>query len=320
MKQTTLASVDFEVFRKATRKEEFLTKMDATVPWAELCARIELFYPKPQGAGRPPIGLERMLRIYLLQHWFQLSDPGVEDELHDSRAARRFVGIDLGSEPVPDETTVLKFRHLLEKNELGAEVFRCVNAYLEANGIKVSRGTIVDATILQAPSSTKNREKERDPEMHSTRKGEQCYFGMKAHVGVDSDTKLIHSVASTSAEVHDSQVLEGLLHGEETRVWGDSAYAGKRDVMVRAAPSAKDFTQKRPYKNRPLTKAERQRNRTKSRVRARVEHVFQIMKCQFGFWKVRYRGLRKNTNHLFVTCALVNLVLALRLRPSLARG
>jgi len=217
MKQQSLEATGFEKYRKQTRNEKFLGEMEQIIPWKELCEVIEPYYPKPQGAGRKPIGLERMLRIHFLQHWFELSDPGAEEALYDSRAMRLFVGIDLGSEPVPDETTICNFRHLMEKSNLGDELFRLVNVYLVENGMKLNRGTIVDATIINAPSSTKNKEKSRDPDMHQTRKGNQWYFGMKAHIGVDSKTKLIHSVAVTPANTHDLQVLEDLLHGD--RVW-----------------------------------------------------------------------------------------------------
>ena len=193
-----------------------------------LCALIDPFYPKA-GNGRPPVGLERMLRIYFLQHWFNLSDPAAEEALYDSPAMRAFVGIDLGREPAPDETTMCRFRHLLETHDLGARIFEEVHRHLESNGLKVSTGTIVDATIIHAPSSTKNADKARDPEMHQTKKGNQWYFGMKAHVGIDSRSKLIHAVVATPANVADSQVLPDLLHGEETRVWGDQAYRGQRD-------------------------------------------------------------------------------------------
>jgi len=236
MKQQSLEATGFEKYRKQTRKEKFLGEMEQIIPWKELCEIIEPYYPKPQGAGRKPIGLERMLRIHFLQHWFELSDPGAEEALYDSRAMRLFVGIDLGNEPVPDETTICNFRHLMEKNNLGDELFRLVNVYLVENGMKLNRGTIVDATIINAPSSTKNKEKSRDPDMHQTRKGKQWYFGMKAHIGVDSKTKLIHSVAVTPANVHDSQVLEDLLHGDETRLWGDSAYTGQKDKLNEHAP------------------------------------------------------------------------------------
>ena len=310
MRQQSFASGSFEKYRKTTRKEKFLNDMERIIPWKELTALIEPFYPKPDRAGRPPVGIERMLRIYFLQHWFQLSDPGAEEALYDTRSLREFVGIDLGQEPVPDETTILNFRHLLERHNLGDGLFHCVNQYLEENGMKVARGTIVDATIINAPSSRKNKDKARDPEMHQTKKGNQWYFGMKAHIGVDSKNKLIHSVAATAANVHDSQVLEDLLHGDETRVYGDSAYAGQKDVLNEHAPDAKDFTQKKGARNHPLTETDKSKNTTKSRTRARVEHLFHTLKCQFGYTKVRYRGLNKNANHLFAACALVNLVTA----------
>lgn len=309
MRQQSLTD-GFEKHRKKTRKEQFLAEMNDLIPWEGLVSAIEPFYPKPKGAGRRPIGIERMLRIYCLQHWFNLSDPAAEEAIYDSRAMRNFVGIDLGNEPAPDETTICKFRHLMEKNNLGDQFFHLVNEYLHENGIKISRGTIVDASIISAPSSTKNKEKKRDPEMHQTRKGNQWYFGMKAHIGVDSKTKLIHSVAVTPANVHDSAVLEDLLHGNETRVWGDSAYAGKGSVIKENAPNAKDFTQKKGSRHRKLTDKERSRNSNKSKVRAKVEHLFGIIKGRFGFTKVRYRGLDKNAHHVYVSCALANIVVA----------
>jgi len=226
MPQQTFTEVTFEQYRKPTRRERFLDEMNRGVPWGELVALIELVYPKADGPGCPLAGVERMLRLHCLQQWFNLSDPAVEGALYDSRALRQFVGIDLGHEPVPDETTICKFRHLLEAHQLGEQLFARIGAYLAKQGLQVSRVTIVDATIIRAPSSTKNREKERDSEMHQTKKGNQWYVGMKAHIGVDSRTKLIHSVAATAANVHDSQVLPELLHGQETRVWGDAAYSG----------------------------------------------------------------------------------------------
>jgi len=310
MRQQTLADEGFERYRKSTRREHFLADMDKIIPWRDLCQVIQPFYPKQKGAGRPPVGLERMLRIHFVQHWFNLSDPAVEEALYDSRAIRRFVGIDLGREPAPDETTVCKFRHLLEEHNLGDKLFFLINEYLQENGLKVSTGTIVDATIIDAPSSTKNKDGERDPEMHQTRKGNQWYFGMKGHIGVDSQTKLIHSVAATAANVHDSQLLPDLLHGEETRVWGDSAYSGQGDVIREHAPKAKDFTNRKGYRNRSLSKKDESANHTKSKVRAKVEHPFLVLKRIFGFNKVRYRGLDKNANRLFVACGLVNLYMA----------
>jgi IS5 family transposase len=258
------------------------------------------------------VGIERMLRLHCLQQWFNLSDSAVEEALYDSRAMRQFVGIDLGREPVPDETTICKFRHLLEAHRVGEQLFTRIGAYLATQGLTVSRGTIVDATIINAPSSTKNRTKERDPEMHQTRKGNQWYFGMKAHIGVDSRTTLIHSVAATAANVHDSQVLPKLLHGQETRVWGDAAYSGQRDVIQQYAPDAKSFIQAKAHRNRPLSEAERARNRIKARVRAKVEHAFLVIKRIFGWAKVRYRGLAKNTHWLQISCGLANLYVARR--------
>ncbi len=309
MKQQTLAEGGFEKYRKATRREAFLTEMNQVMPWMELVILVD--YPKGEN-GRPPVGIERMLRIYFLQHWFNLSDPAVEEMLYDSKAMREFVGIDLGREPAPDETTVCKFRHLLERHGLGKRLFEEVGRYLQGRGMKVSSGTIVDATIISAPSSTKNKSGERDPEMRQTKKGNQWHFGMKAHIGTDSRSKLIHSVVVTPTNVHDSQMLGDLLHGEETRVWGDSAYAGQKDSIRKAAPNARDFTNKKGCRNRSLTDDERTRNRTKSQVRAEVEHAFLVIKRIFGFSKVSYRGIDKNANRMFVACALANLYMARR--------
>ncbi len=309
-KQATFAQAGFEQYRKTTRRERFLDEMDRVVPWAKLCAVIEPYYPKVEGAGRPPVGLERMLRIHCLQQWFNLADPAVEEALYDSTAMRTFVGIDLGREPVPDETTVCKFRHLIEQHQLGQHLLSAVNTHLQHRGLKVATGTMVDATIISAPASTKNRDGKRDPEMCQTKKGNPWYFGMKAHIGVDSRTKLIHSVFTTPANTHDSQVLPYLLHGKETRVWGDSAYTGQTEVIRAQAPRAQDFTHHKGSAYHPLTARDKARNRTKSKVRAKVEHPFQVMKGLFGFVKVRYRGLKKNTNRVFTVCALTNLYLA----------
>jgi IS5 family transposase len=309
MKQRTLATMNgFERYSKKTRRAVFLEEMEQVVPWAELRALIEPYYPKA-GNGRPPVGVERMLRIYFLQQWFNLSDPAVEEALYDSAVMRSFVGIDLGREPVPDETTVCKFRHLLEEHRLGGQMLEAVNLHLQNQGVRITTGTIVDATIIHAPTSTKNREQKRDPEMHQTKKGNQWYFGMKAHVGVDSKTKLIHTALVTAANVADATVLPELLHGEETRVWGDQAYRGQTDVIQQCAPRAQDCTHRRYRYKDHIDEVERAKNRTKSTVRSKVEHVFGVMKLKFGFVKVRYRGLAKNANRLFATCALVNLFL-----------
>jgi transposase, IS5 family len=311
MKQTTFATSGFNKYVKKTRRAVFLNEMNQVVPWTSLCQLIEPHYPKA-GNGRPPIGLERMLRIYFLQQWFNLSDPGVEEALYESISMREFVGIDLGLESAPDETTVCKFRHLLEKHELGRRVFEEVGRHLQGKGMQVSGGTIVDATIIAAPSSTKNASGERDPEMRQTKKGNQWHFGMKGHIGVDSKTKLIHSAVVTSANVHDSQPLPNLLHGAETRVWGDSAYIGQKQAIKKVAPNARDFTNRRGARNHALTDEEQMTNKRKSSVRAKVEHAFLVIKRLFGFTKVRYRGLAKNANRFFVTCALANLFVVRR--------
>jgi transposase, IS5 family len=306
MKQMSLAQGGFERYGKTTRRATFLAEMDKVVPWTQLCKLIEPHYPK-RGRGRPPVPLERMLRIHFLQHWFNLSDPAVEEALYESQSMREFVGIDLGSEPAPDETTVCNFRHLLERHGLGERIFEGVGEHLQARGFRLSTGTIVDATLIAAPSSTKNAKGKRDPEMHQSKKGKQWYFGMKAHVGVDARHKLIHRVVATAGNVADAKVLPQLLHGQETAVWGDTAYAGKTEVIEEHAPWAMDLTQRRGRGYRYLSATQRQINRKRSKVRARVEHAIGVIKRIFGFTKVRYRGLLKNGNRLFVSAALANL-------------
>ena len=246
MKQQTLAmaqdqDAEFELYRRPTKRDVFLATMQEIVPWSQLCAVIEPHYPKA-GNGRPPIGLERMLRMYFVQQWFNLADEACEEALLDSSALRRFVGVDLGRERVPDGTTLLKFRRLLETHKLGEALFAKVGEVLQAQGLRVGVGTIVDATIIGAPSSTKNAEKQRDPEMRSTRKGQQWHFGMKLHIGVDSRSGLAHSAVVTAANVHDKHALPDLLHGNEQRMYGDSAYASQKDLIKSKAPKAKDFT------------------------------------------------------------------------------
>ena len=310
MTQMTLAvGTGFELHARPTRKAEFLAKMDGLMPWPELCALIEPHYPKA-GNGRPPIGLERMLRMYWVANWFNLADEACEEALYDIAAFRDFCGVDLGRERIPDATTLLKFRHLLEENDFGKAMFARVGALLQANGVKVSGGTIVDATLIAAPPSIKNEEKARDPEMHQTKKGHQWHFGMKVHVGADSKTGLIYSATVTAANVHDSQQVEHLLHGNETRFYGDSAYRGKaqRERLRELAPNAKDFTNKRAYRNVPLTDADKETNRRKSSIRAKVEHPFLILKRLWGFAKVRYRGLAKNANRAFAMLAAINIL------------
>jgi transposase, IS5 family len=311
MKQQTLAA--FEQYGKPTRRAKFLADMEQILPWAELLSVIEPFYPKvSEAGGRPPIPLERMLRIYFLQLWFNLSDPAVEEALYDSTSMRGFVGIDLGVEAAPDETTVCKFRHLLEKHKLGKKLLTTVNEYLRRHGMKISNGTIVDATIIGAPSSTKNKDGKRDPEMHQTAKGKQWYFGMKAHIGVDSRTKLIHTVKASAANVADALGMPHLLHGKETRVWGDQAYRGQKDAIRAVAPRVRDFTNQRYRWGTRVDETIKATNRRKSKIRAKVEHVFGVIKRVFGFQKVRYRGLAKNLHRLEVTAALTNLFMVRR--------
>lgn len=311
MKQHTLTG--FEKYTKTTRRAQFLTEMDRIVPWQELAAVVEPVYPKvSEQGGRPPLPLERMLRVYFLQLWFNLSDPAVEEALYDSAAMRAFAGIDLGSEAAPDETTICKFRHLLERNKLGKRLLAAVNEYLRIHGFKIANGTIVDATIISAPSSTKNKDGQRDPEMHQTAKGKQWYFGMKAHLGVDSKMKLIHTILASPANVSDVDALPYLLHGKETRVWGDQGYQGQTAVIRSRAPRAKDFTNRRYRGKGWVNEVEKAKNRTKSQVRAKVEHAIGVIKRVFGFQKVRYRGLAKNLHRLEVSAALANLFMVRR--------
>jgi len=309
MKQRSLASQPmFEKYGRKSRRELFLDEMEQIVPWADLLALVEPHYAKA-GKGRQPVGLSIMLRTYFVQQWFNLSDPGVEELLYESAAVRRFVGVDLGVAPAPDETTVLRFRHLLEKHSLGGQMLDTVNEYLESKGIKIQTGTIVDASILHAPSSTKNETKQRDPEMHQTRKGNQWFFGLKTHIGVDSKEGHVHSVATTAASVADKHMLPDLLHGEERKVWGDGGYQGQTEAIKQAAPRAQDMTCKRTKFKNYVDEEAKRKNTTKSSVRAKVEHVFRILKRVFGFDRVRYRGIAKNHHRLCANFALVNLYL-----------
>ena len=309
MRQQTLAAQrGYEKYGRKSKRERFLEEMEQIVPWAELQALVEPYYPKGEN-GRPPIGLSIMLRVYFLQQWFNLSDPGAEDAWYESPALGRFAGIDLGRAPAPDETTILGFRHLLEQHDLGGAMLEAVNRYLESRGIRISTGTIVDATIIHAPSSTKNASGERDPEMHQTRKGKQWYFGLKAHIGVDSKQGHVHSVCTTAASVADQHMLADLLHGEERKVWGDGGYQGQGEAIREAAPRAQDMTSRRTRYKGYVDEFQRAKNRVKARVRAKVEHPFRILKRIFGFEKVRYRGMKKNHNRLCASFALVNLYL-----------
>jgi IS5 family transposase len=307
MRQQTLASqASFEKFGRKGKRKLFLDQMERVVPWSELLALVEPHYPKA-GNGRQPVGLAIMLRTYFLQQWFNLSDPGMEEAFYDSPALRRFAGVDLGVAAAPDETTILRFRHLLEQHELCGKMLDTVNLYLDSKGIRIATGTIVDATIINAPSSTKNSTGERDPEMHQTRKGQQWYFGAKAHIGVDSKEVVVHSVATTAASVADAHMLPDLLHGEEKKVWGDGGYQGQTEAIHSAAPAAQDMTNRRTKFKNYVDEEGKRKNKTKSKVRAKVEHPFRILKRVFGFTKVRYRGLKKNHEWLCAAFALVNL-------------
>jgi len=316
--QTLAAQTGFETYGRKSKREQFLDEMEQVVPWAELQALIEPHYPKGKN-GRPPVGLSIMLRVYFLQQWFNLSDPGAEEALYESPVLRQFAGVDLGRAPAPDESTILQFRHLLEHHDLGGAMLDTVNQYLESRGIRITTGTIVDATIIHAPASTKNRSGERDPEMHQTRKGKQWYFGLKAHIGVDSKQGHVHSLCTSAASVADKHLLPDLLHGEERKVWGDGAYQGQGEAMRQTSPHAQDMTSRRvKYKNF-VDEIQKAKNRVKARVRAKVEHPFRILKRIFGFDKVRYRGLKKNHERLCASFALVNLYLHRR-RLAVARA
>jgi transposase, IS5 family len=309
MEQRTFASQgSFERYGRKSRRELFLDEMELVVPWSELQALVEPHYAKA-GNGRRPVGLALMLRTYFMQQWFNLSDPGVEEALYESPVLRRFVGVDLGVAAPPDETTVCRFRHLLEKHDLGGQMLEAVNLHLDTKGIRIATGTIVDATIVHAPSSTKNQSGERDPAMHQTKKGKQWYFGLKAHIGVDSKQGVVHSVCTSAANVADMHMLPDLLHGEETKVWGDGGYQGQTKAIKEAAPKAQDMTCRRTKFKNYVDEEARRKNTTKSRVRAKVEHVFRILKRVFGFDKVRYRGIAKNHHRLCANFALINLYL-----------
>jgi IS5 family transposase len=308
--QQTLASQgSFENYGRKSKRELFLDQMERVVPWSELLALVEPHYPKA-GKGRQLVGLAIMLRTYFLQQWFNFSDPGMEEAFYESPALRRFAGVDLGVAAAPDETTILRFRHLLEEHDLCGQMLDTVNHYLDSKGIRISTGTIVDATIIQAPSSTKNSSGERDPEMHQVKKGNQWYFGAKAHIGVDSKETVVHSLCTSAASVADKHMLPDLLHGEERpprRIWGDGGYQGQTEAIRAAAPKAQDMTCRRTKYKDYVDEEVKRKNTTKARVRAKVEHPFRILKRVFGFTKVRYRGIWKNHQWLCDAFALVNL-------------
>lgn len=308
MEQQSLSLIGHFHKGKKLRREQFLQEMDQVVPWERLRALIEPHYPKTNGAGgRPPLPLERMLRIYFLQQWYNLSDPGAEEILYDSVSMRRFARIETDADVIPDESTILRFRRLLETHELTQAMMVEINALLAERGLLLDRGTIVDATIINAPSSTKNKEGTRDPQMHQTRKGKQWYFGMKVHVGVDADSGLTHTVVCTAANVADNQVMGELLHGQEQAMYGDSAYHSK-DSKEQAEEVGIEFRVcERAGNGRALTNKQKARNRAISRVRAIGEHPFRVLKCLWGHAKVRYRGLAKNAAQMYALFGLGNL-------------
>lgn len=310
MKQTTFASAAWEKKGKITRRERFLTEMGAVIPWGRLLALIEPHYPKA-GNGRQPHPMERMLRIYFMQNWFNLSDPQAEDALYDSESMRRFAGIELVDDTIPDETTILRFRHLLEQHGLTEAIFAEIRALLEERRLLLKSGTIVDATIIAAPPSTKNAEGRRDPEMRQGRKGREWHFGMKAHVGTDR-RGIVHSLTTTHAGTSDITQMPDLLHGEEREIFGDQAYWKEADRQAAKADGIRYRVNRRGTKQRPLTAYQKFINRCRSRSRARGEHAFHVVKRLWGFNKVRYRGLAKNTARLFTAFALANLYLLRR--------
>lgn len=316
MKQVTFSDFEYSHRKRKTKRENFLEFMDSLIPWQEWSALIEPYYPAGK-RGRPPLGIEKMLRMYLLQCWFNLSDEGIEDAIYDSYALRSFMGLDFLQEQVPDATTLLKFRHLLEKHEIGEKLFHFISEQLEKNGYMMRGGSIVDATIIQAPSSTKNRAHERDPEMCQTKKGSQYYFGMKAHIGVDAGSGYVHTMKTTAANVHDIVEAPFLIRDDDNVVYGDSGYRGlekrletrsdanKNTIEVRTTPSIGRI-RKMPWGNWGWDKKIAKRNAS---TRAKVEHPFLIVKKTFGFCKTVYRGLFKNTNRLFVLFASANILM-----------
>jgi IS5 family transposase len=312
-KQLGFSDYEQTTAKKRTKREKFLAEMEAVVPWKALIDLIEPHYPKSSSkGGRPAYPLATMLRVHLMQQWYSLSDPAMEDALIEVPTMRRFAGIDLISERIPDETTILAFRHLLEKHNLGEQIFETVKAHLKAKGMAMKQGTIIDATLIAAPSSTKNKKGERDPEMHQTKKGNQWYFGMKVHIGVDKDTGLIHSVETTAANVHDLTPAADLLHGEETVVYADAGYQGIEKRPEMEGKTIGFRVAMRPGKRRALPDTPEGRlddliETAKAHIRARGEHPFRVIKQQFGFQKTRLRGMLKNRCKVNVLAALSNL-------------
>jgi IS5 family transposase len=327
MKQMSLGESGFERKTKRTRKREFLDEMNLVVPWAELVSLIAPHAPTPGAkGGRPPFAIETMLRIHFVQQWFNLSDPAMEEALYDMALFREFVGLDAGEDNLPDESTILRFRHLLETHNLSLQILATVNATLAAKGLLLKNGTVVDATLIAAPSSTKNSSGERDPEMHQTKKGNQWHFGMKAHIGVDADAGLVHTVVGTAANVNDVTQAHALVHGEETDVFADAGYQGvsKRDetqgIKVNWHVAMRPGKRKALDKSTPMGAIMDQLEQAKARIRAKVEHPFRVIKRQFGHVKVRYRGLAKNTAQLHTLFALSNLWMVRRTLLQEMRG
>ena len=315
--QRSFSELEYAAKKKVTRRDRFLGEINAVTPWSVLTAEVEPFYPKGEGRGRPPIGLERMLRMYIAQQCFGLSDEGVEDAIYDSQAIRGFVGMDLAREAAPDATTLLKFRRLLETHQLTERIFAAINVHLAAKGLMLKEGTVMDATIIAAPSSTKNRSKGRDPEMHQTKKGNQWHFGMKAHIGVDAESGLVHTLVTTAANVSDVTQASQLLHGEEKDVFGDAGYQGVEKREENKDSRVAWHIAMRPGKRRALPDDARGRmdemiEKCKATVRAKVEHPFHYVKNLFGHKKNPYWGKAKNTAQLFTLFALANLMIAKR--------
>lgn len=315
--QSSFSELEYAAKKKVTRRDRFLSEIEAITPWAELERTVVSFYPSGGGRGRPPIGLSRMLRMYVAQQCFGLSDEGIEDALYDSQSIRRFVGIDLSRESAPDATTLLKFRRLLETHQLTESIFNAINAHLAKKGLLLREGTIVDATLIAAPPSTKNREGKRDEEMHQTKKGQQWYFGMKAHIGVDALSGLVHTVIGTAANVSDVTQAQALLHGDETVALGDAGYQGveKREENLECPVTwhiALRPSKRKALRETPQGKLVDWIEHTKASIRAKVEHPFHVVKNLFHHRKTRYRGLAKNTAQLFSLFGFANLVLAKR--------
>lgn len=318
MHQTTFLSLGKS--GKRLRCDVFLDEMEQVVPWSALCDVIRPYYYDPArgGRGRQATDLERLIRIVCLQQWYALSDPAVEEALYDRHSFQRFVGLDAFVDTIPDETTILRFRHLLEAHDLFRVLFETINAQLSDAGLLMQRGTAVDATLIAASPSTKNKAKARDPEMSSTKKNNQWYFGMKAHIGADTDSGLVHGLEVSPAKTHDSRKTDDLLHGHEQVIVGDAAYGSKaRKQACRAQGVIYGIVDKRTAR-RPLSNGQRKRNRQWSSVRAKVEHPFRVLKCQFGYRKVRYRGLAKNGHQLYLLFGLVNLYMSRRRLMALA--